>query len=71
MHLTYGAHPVGQIHASFPNYYGKIIKNKNNRLRETEIKKGKSLRLHCSLPAFPRSRRKYTRLAGLLTYFRS
>ncbi|MDB9146035.1 hypothetical protein PN600_01455, partial [Parabacteroides distasonis] len=25
MHLTHGAHPVGQIHASFPNYYGKII----------------------------------------------
>ncbi len=35
MHLTHGAHPVGQIHASFPNYYGKII----IRYHETAEKK--------------------------------
>lgn len=25
MPLPCGAHPVGPIHASFPNYYGRII----------------------------------------------
>ena len=69
MHLTHGAHPVGQIHASFPNYYGKIIIRNHET---TWIKNSKNrIRFLRSLPAFPRSRRKYTRLAGLLTYFRS